>query len=159
MNLQLFQSLLFGTVSVLALPPDDVLRCSYTNYRRTLAVMASCPGHRKDQQQVVKRTAPSSHINYRYLSSPEKIDHLHRLHEDSQSIQKKVHRLRSRITQMISSSGVTLDDEIISDLHEIMQDKEQKIFSHSPQDSFQHMSSSRKKPLVETNEACTGIPQ
>ena len=60
---------------------------------------------------------------------------------------------------MNSSSGVTLDDEITSDLHEIMQDKEQKIFSHSPQDSFQHVLSSRKKPLVETNEACAGIPQ
>ncbi len=62
----------------LVVAKEGSLRCQKcTDYRRTLNGMAS----RVCLSKSAERTAPSSHTNYRYLSSPEKVDRLRQLHQ------------------------------------------------------------------------------
>ena len=84
-------------------------KCS--SYRRSLEVMLS-----RKRSKSVSGTTSSSHVNYRYLSTPEKVDRLHSLHQDSHSQQRRVQRLRARITEMTASKGLSLDTETTSDL-------------------------------------------
>lgn len=81
--------------------------------------------------------APSSHTNYRYLSTPEKIERLRGLHQESRSAQKKLHRIQVKVAEYIESRGVTLDAETTVDIQQIMQEHEHHIIRQFPPGSFQ----------------------
>ena len=118
------------------LSQKDHTRCNQcVTYRRSLAVMAS----RHSLQRSIQKTAPSSHTNYRYLSSPEKIDRLRQLHQCNRSVQKKLCRLKARVAEMISTTNVQLDVETTSDLCAIMELEEESILKKYPEDSFQRV--------------------
>ncbi len=115
---------------------DSSLRCQKcTDYRRTLNAMAC----RVCQSKSTDRTAPSSHTNYRYLSSPEKNDRLRQLHQENRSAHKKIERLKAKLADVIAKRGVSLESETTSDLHQVMQDEEQQALSKFPPGSFQYV--------------------
>ena len=99
------------------LSQEDNVRCNQcTTHRLSLGVMAS----RHSLQRSKERSAPSSHTNFRYLSTPEKVERLRQLHQCNRSAQKKLHRLKARIAEMISRKNIQLDVETTSDLCTIM---------------------------------------
>ena len=108
-------------------------RCRKCNdYRSTLHALCS---------RESRRTKPdrSSHANYRYLSTPEKIDRLYDLRHESRIAQKKMDRLRAKLAAITDSHGVSLDDTTSSDLYQIMEEEEQQVAHRFPQGSFQQI--------------------
>jgi len=91
------------------------------------------------KQQSSERTAPSSHTNYRYLSTPEKVDRLHQLHTSCRSTQKRLHRLKTQVADLIARQSVSVDADIAADLSVIMAEEEESIVSKYPEDSFQRV--------------------
>ena len=72
------------------LVPEIGKRClQYTAYRRTLNVLA------KQQQQanLEERSHSQSHTNYRYLSSPDKVERLRKLHQLYRKTSKQLNQL------------------------------------------------------------------
>ena len=90
-------------------------------------------------KQSQDKSVPSSHTNYRYLTSPEKLEHLRRLHDESRCLQKKLHRCRDRITALVAKEGVSLDMETTDDLHAIMEEENASVVEKYPENSFQRM--------------------
>ena len=70
-------------------------------FRRSLLVMASRAINERDD-----RTHPSSHTNYRYLSSHEKDEHLHRMHMQFKITGHQIKRLQEKINYVVSENGV-----------------------------------------------------
>ena len=72
-----------------------------------------------------KVSSSSSHTNYRYLKSPEKLQRLAALQHDKRLAQKKVARLSDKLATAIVENGVDLDEQVSSDLMQIaIEDKE-----------------------------------
>lgn len=84
-------------------------------------------------------TVMAPDVNYRYLSTPEKVDRLRRLYQDSRLQQRCVQQLRVRIAEMTASRGLSLDTETTSNLHDIMMEEESEALRRLPQDSFQYI--------------------
>ena len=120
----------------LLLSQEDNVRCNQcTTHRRSLGIMAS----RHSLQRSTERSALSSHTNFRYLSTPEKVERLRQLHRCNRSAQKKQHRLKANVAEMISRKNIQLDVETTSDLCTIMKQKEECISRMYPEDSFQRV--------------------
>lgn len=106
---------------------------------------ASCAQHRRSLQVQAKRmldtnsdrTAPSSHVNYRYLSRPELIDRLSSEHHQRQLLSKKCQRLKERIEEMSEKVGVSVDSEMHEGLKEIMVTEGDRFLQSLPPNSFQ----------------------
>ena len=107
---------------------DRCQKC--TDYRSTLHALAS---------RECRRTKPdrTSHTNYRYLSTPEKLDRLHDLRRENRLAQMKIERLRAKLTQITANVGVSLDESTTSDLHQVMQEEEEQVAQKFPPGSFQ----------------------
>ena len=99
-----------------------------------------CDGYRSNLHSLASREASyttpnrTSHANYRYLSTPEKIDRLHDLHRETRAYRLKVERLQAKLASVTALHGVTLDEETTSDLHHIMLEEEEQAVQ---QDGFQ----------------------
>ena len=63
---------------------------------------------------------PSSHTNYRFLSTSEKDERLQRLHHLHRYDQQKIARLRAALERTIEQRGVVVDDDLHQDLREIV---------------------------------------
>ena len=59
-----------------------------------------CSQYRSCQSETSNRTAASSHINFKYLSTPEKIICLQNLHKENQSTHKKLRNLERRVANV-----------------------------------------------------------
>ena len=81
-------------------------QCS--KYQNTLRKMVSRTNQRKPDALV----CPSSHANYRYLQHNEKDQRLHNMHSLYQNTKSKPNRLRVKIAQASSISGIQLDKEM-----------------------------------------------
>ena len=100
-------------------------------YRKNLNSM--CSRYRSCQSETSNRTAASSHINYKYLSTQEKIMCLQNLHKENRSTRKKLGNLERRVANVISDKGVPLEPELNSDLQQVMLDEEQSVLpQYSP---------------------------
>ena len=109
---------------------DRCQKC--TDYRSTLHALAS---------RECRRTKPdrTSHTNYRYLSTPEKLDRLHELCRENRLAHMKIERLWAKLTQITANVGVSLDESTTSDLHQVMQEEEEQVAQKFPPGSFQHI--------------------
>ena len=99
--------------------------------RYGISLNSLCGQHRSCQSETSSRTAASSHINYKYLSIPEKIIRLQNVHKENRLTRKKLENLE-RIVNVISRRGVRLEPELNSDLQQVMIDEEQFVLSQYP---------------------------
>ena len=81
-------------------------------YRDTLHKIA----HRKKQRKPDEVASPSSDTNYRYLQDGEKDQRLQNLHTLYRNTKSKLERLRVKIAQATSDSGVQLDEQMHTDM-------------------------------------------
>ena len=74
---------------------------------------------------------PSSHVNYRYLNTPERNDRMRRLHNELRAKTKSLQAMRQKANRMIQSSGVNLDADLHHDLVELMKSQSSQLGSDS----------------------------
>ena len=87
------------------------------------------------QQQKVcssNKTAPSSHVNYCYLTTSEKDDQLECLHNLQRQTKRQVDLLSAKITENIEHNGVVVEEGIRNDLTEIVKEHTSKVNATFP---------------------------
>ncbi len=108
-------------------------RCSAcSHYRNTLRALASNSKSRCS----ASGASPSSHVNYRYLSTPEKDSRLRESHRRNRVMKKRLSRLQQKLDETTRASGVVVDESMTSDLLAIMQTHGAEVTSEHPPDSF-----------------------
>ena len=88
------------------------------------------------QSSISTPAATTSHVNYRYLSTPEKDQRLRGLHTQYRCSAKKAKRLEEKIKAMIEDNGEVVDEEMNSDLKKIMHDCSEKVTNEHPEGSL-----------------------
>lgn len=82
------------------------------------------------------RVKPSSHTNFRQLSTPEKIDRLHNLDRANRQIKQRLERVNQRIKQVIEQDEIELDEVIHSDFKTITEESCEKATNMFPDASL-----------------------
>ena len=82
---------------------------------------------------------PSSHTSYRFLNTPEKIERLQRLYQQTKVQHQQVDRLRARLELVIEEQGVEVESELHDDLVDIMAENTPMVMATYPPDSFAHI--------------------
>ena len=103
-------------------------------YRKTLFSLLT--RHQRGQASHEDRTDPTSHVNYRFLSTPKKEGRLQRLHQLRRFDQHKISRLRAALDHAIEKRGVVVDEDLHQDQKQIIQEKEENILEMYPPGSF-----------------------
>ena len=70
----------------------------------------------KQSHDKENRTAPSSHVNYRHLSTPEKQERLSRLHDAVRVARRRPQRIEARLERTIEKVGESVDSEMHKEL-------------------------------------------
>ena len=100
----------------------------------------------------LSRNSLSDHVNYRYLSTPEKIDRLHQMQRQKKAMAKKISRLKDKIANAVAKADtVSLDEEMSADLCQVMID-EQAAVDKLPVDSFQRIFWKQQKESMEKHK-------
>ena len=82
-------------------------------------------------------TSSSRHVNYRFLSTPEKVKRLRGLSRKTRIHREKVRWLELKLDKVLAISIVSLDKEMSQDIQKIMDEEESSIHAKLPEDSFQ----------------------
>lgn len=121
----------------LLLPQSDSNQCQRcVLHHETLRAMVFRHEHK---QCTDDRSAPSSHTNYRYLTTPQKVDCLRNLHDKNRALERKVQRSQERITALVAKEGVSLDTVTTTDLHTIMEEEHVTVAEQYPENSFKRL--------------------
>ena len=102
----------------------------------------------REKRQSSNQAAPNRRSNYRYLSSPEKIQRLHQLRKNELAMKKKIDRLKAKLSKILEDESVVLDDDTSLDLRQIMEEEEPAVLDGSPKNSFQVMFWSQQKEAL-----------
>lgn len=94
-------------------------RCQYCKQYRSV-LRSGLNRLLKQDQQRTQSCDPSSHTNYRYLSTPEKIERMKNLHEVVRSKERLIQTLRKKIDHVIQEEGIEVDEAMHNDLVTIM---------------------------------------
>ena len=104
---------------------------------------ARCNEHRRTMNRMLLRIEsshdrchPQSHTNYRFLSTPEKNKRLQQLHQQSRINQQRAQRLKVCLERATELRGTVVDEDLHSDLKQIMEESSPFIAKSYPQDSF-----------------------
>ncbi len=82
-------------------------------------------------------TSTSSHVNYRYLSTPQKVQRLRQLSQKNRQLREKIRRLQRKLDKVYETSSVLLDDETSQDLQDIMDQQDSSVQAKYQEDSFE----------------------
>ena len=106
-------------------------RCeACVKYRKTLRTLSS--RHTKESPPHTSADDCHSHVNYRYMCSPEKEQRLHKLHIQYRNVSKQLQRLRHKLTIVIEEQGISVDESMHGDLRQIMEECADKVTSEHP---------------------------
>ena len=78
----------------------------------------------------------SSHINERYLDTPQKASKISKLRNKVRTTKEQIKKLREKIKDISNRYGETLDEGLHSDLVSIMRDNQEQINEAYPEGSF-----------------------
>jgi len=98
-------------------------RCCFCKKYRDNVLRSSLSQWHKQQNQGCCATDTSSHVNFRYLATPEKIQRLTNLHKQLRNKDRHLAHLKSKLDKMIEDNGVKVDREMHNDLLAIMDKK------------------------------------
>lgn len=109
-------------------------RCNKcANYRRTLRVLAKRLIDHDD-----KGVDPHSHTNYRYLTTPEKVNRLSSLHGLYTSTKKQLDRLKQKVAAIADQHGNVMEQHH-DDFLSIMEGEGKSVFTELPENSFKRI--------------------
>ena len=97
-------------------------------YRKALHSMVS---QRVRVEHSVDRTAPDSHVNYRWLSDTEKDARMKNLHTLQRQTKMSLDRLTAKTRNSIENKGTVLDEESHGDMAAIMKEHSAAINARS----------------------------
>lgn len=108
--------------------PASSERCSVcTEYRNTLHSMV----HRMVAQQSsvteASPTNPMSSVNFRYLTTPQKIKRFRRLRGELNQTRSQVQRLSAKIENVIQEKSIPVSEEVHQDLISTMEDNSKQV--------------------------------
>ena len=110
-------------------------RCSScTTYRKTLRSLSS--RHTSKEQS---HFDISSHINYRFLTTPEKDQRLRELHSQHRNTTKRMKRVQDKLAVAIEEKGISVDESMHGDLRQIMEECSEKVESEYPVGSIPYV--------------------
>ena len=75
----------------------------------------------------VSKTAPTSHVNYRYLTQTELIERMQQQHRLFRLTSRQLARLKCKVEEDCEQRGVTLDEEAHEDLCAILKGQNEKV--------------------------------
>ena len=117
----------------------DAVRCeSCKHYRANLRALSS----RQNKQTLctpTKRTSTSSHVNFRYLNTPEKAKRFLNCSTEARVAKQKVKRLEQKLKEVTEKDGVSLDGTFQHDFDSILSDSTDDIRKHYPLGTFQRI--------------------
>ena len=90
-------------------------------------------------RQEADKTAPDSHVNYRFLSTPEETGRLQRMHSELRANHLMKERLKAKFERVVMEEGITVDRETHADICAIMTSAESQVMEQYPEDSFQYL--------------------
>ena len=85
------------------------------------------------------RVKPSSHATFSCLSTPEKADRLHDLHQANRQLKQQLEWVNRRIALVIERDGIELDQATHSDFKTIMEENVEEATCSFPDGSFQQL--------------------
>ena len=110
-------------------------RCiACTKHRNSLRALDS----RRDTP-VTSKVDPTSHVNYRYLTSSEMQMRLKLLHQNNQRMARKLANMKKKLEENVSERSVTLNSSLSEDLVNIMKLHSATVKSENVSDSFRHV--------------------
>ena len=89
-------------------------------YRRVLQSASSHLTKVQDPEYFTSRCDPDSHVNYRYLDTPEKFERLRNMHRLVRKQGRQLTQLQKSLNKHIKADGVALDDDTHNDFLTIM---------------------------------------
>ena len=92
---------------------------------------------RNEKWGQIDRCSPDSHVNYHFLSTPEKVDWLQRLHTLQRETKQQLVRLKWKLAQAIEQRGLIMDETTHHDLQHIVNENTSSIAEAFPENSFQ----------------------
>ena len=114
----------------------DNVKCSpCTVYRSTLRALYS----RYIKQKRSIQTSPRSHVNLRYLRTPEKRKRFNSLKARAKAATRKVNLLLEKVKGMSANDGVQLDEQLDQDIVAIMDECREHVESNYSPDSFKRL--------------------
>ena len=105
-----------------------------SRYRQTLSRMLYRIEHQESKE--TDKTDPSSHTNYRFLSSKEKSERLKNLHDQARVMQQNINRLRDQINKQIDEKGTEVEDDLDEALGAIVKEKSPFVACNYEEGSF-----------------------
>lgn len=109
------------------------------DYRSTLFAYVARAKNRTSDSTSAAGADTSSHVNYRFMSTPEKEERMHALHKEKRALQQKVRRLQSRLGVAMETGGITLEEDVSNDFEAIMEDENEGILKKHSKDSFEYI--------------------
>ena len=130
-------SLFHVQCDVIVSSSSSYMRCvSCTKHRKTL--LSSASRIRKSTADI-DRTHPSSRTKYTSLTTPEKHQRLQRLHSELRKTNKQIERLREKVAVLIMDGQEEVDQELDSDIREMVEEHEGSALEAYPENSFQRI--------------------
>ena len=84
-------------------------------------------------------TSATSSVNYRYLTSPEKMARLHSTKNESRALKMRLKRLEAKLAEMVEKNGVTIDDALSEDMCKMMAENDRRVQEEFKEDTFQYI--------------------
>lgn len=84
-----------------------------------------------------EQVGTASHVNFRYLSTPQKMQRLKNLSQDRRNLKQKIWKLQSKLNKAYETSSVELDSETSQDLQAVMDEQDASVQGKFPDDSFE----------------------
>ena len=80
---------------------------------------------------------PSSHVNYRYMNTPQRNERMKRLHDVVRSKTRSLQALRKGISRVLQNNSMTIDSDMHDDLLAIMRSHSATVYERFGEESFQ----------------------
>lgn len=87
----------------------------------------------------VSKTAPTSHVNHRYLTQTELIECMQQQHHLFWLTSRQLARLKRKVEEDCEQRGVTLDEEAHEDLCATLKGQNEKVMQSLSPDTFPHL--------------------
>ena len=95
--------------------------------------------HHRFKQRHIPSKLTDSHINNRYLNSPEKVRKINEIQAKLRAKRNQLNEIQQSLTTKVEKKGIQLHNDIHNDLLSIMQENSQEIENNFPNDSFRQL--------------------
>ena len=111
-------------------------RCQVCRKFRDNVLRSTLCSFLKHSDRIHEVCAASSHTNFRYLNTPEKVEHLRSLSRLIHVKEQQVADSKKKLNRMIEANGIRVDESMHNDLLTIMEINNSKQSGSSTEENF-----------------------